>query len=50
MKKPYLLMKDFYNNVIKGDDYAESLRKAKIEQIKNGELPVSWGGFILIGN
>jgi len=48
-KKTKSLMIDFYKNIILGKSYSESLRQAKLNQIKKGELPIDWSSFILIG-
>jgi len=45
------LMVQFYSNVLDGKTYAESLRQAKLNLIKNPgtAFPHFWGGFVLIG-
>ena len=44
------LMTTFYRYVFKGNSYADALRMAKLDMIKNGMLPLDWSGIILIGN
>ena len=44
------MMLDFYTFILEGNSYSEALRKAKLQGIKNGELPIDWSGIILIGN
>ncbi len=48
-KKTKNLMVDFYRYLLEGDTYSQALRKAKLIQIKKGELPMDWSGLILIG-
>lgn len=45
------LMKHFYYYILRGNSYAASLRKAKLELIKdqNTAFPRSWASFILLG-
>lgn len=43
------LMIDFYKNILDGKSYSQALRLAKLQQIKNGELPLDWAGIVLIG-
>jgi tetratricopeptide (TPR) repeat protein len=45
------LMIQFYTNVLDGSTYAESLRHAKLDLIKNPAtaFPHFWGGFVLVG-
>ena len=43
------LIDDFYANLLKGNDYAESLRLARLKSYKTGQLPLYWAGFVLIG-
>ncbi len=38
----------FYNYLLKGNDYTEALRLAKLDSIAKGYLPIDWAGFILI--
>lgn len=38
----------FYNYLLKGNDYTEALRLAKLECMAKGFLPIDWAGFILI--
>jgi CHAT domain-containing protein len=42
-------MKKFYSEVLKGKDYSQALRSAKVSMIKEGSLPYHWAGFILMG-
>ncbi len=44
------LMLDFYEAYLSGDSYAEALRQAKLKAIKEGQQPLNWAGFILIGD
>ncbi len=44
------LMLDFYEAYLSGDNYAEALRQAKLKAIKEGQQPLNWAGFILIGD
>jgi CHAT domain-containing protein/tetratricopeptide (TPR) repeat protein len=43
------LMIDFYKELLSGRTYAEALRQAKLEMIKEGENPLDWSGIVLIG-
>ena len=43
------LMSSFYKGIKKGEGYAESLRKAKLEMIEKGMHPFYWAPFILSG-
>ena len=45
------LMIDFYKNLLQGNTYSESLRKAKLAFINHGEtaFPKYWSGFTLVG-
>lgn len=45
------LMIEFYENILKGDDYSGSLRKAKLTMLQNPKtaFPRLWASFILIG-
>jgi len=45
------LMIEFYENILKGDDYSGSLRKAKLTVLKNPKtaFPRLWASFVLIG-
>ncbi|MBI9069146.1 MAG: CHAT domain-containing protein [Salinivirgaceae bacterium] len=45
------LMEAFYTHLLEDKvSYAEALRLAKLDCIKNGFLPIDWAGFVLIGN
>lgn len=45
------LMVAFYKHLIEDKvSYAEALRRAKLDCIEKGFLPVDWAGFVLIGN
>ena len=48
-EKTASLIKQFYDYLLKGNNYAQSLRLAKIDMINDGYLPVDWSGLILIG-
>jgi CHAT domain-containing protein len=48
-EKTMTLMLEFYKQIFKGADYATALQKAKLQMIKNNELPIDWSGIILIG-
>jgi CHAT domain-containing protein len=48
-KKTESLVNKFYDYLLAGNNYAESLRKAKLDMIKKGFLPMDWSGIILIG-
>jgi len=43
------LMVNFYKHLLEGNDYAKSLRLAKLQQIQKGALPLDWSGIVLIG-
>ncbi len=43
------LMLCFYENILAGKSYSQSLRLAKLKQIKAGELPMDWASMVLIG-
>ena len=44
------LMQLFYEEILKGADYAAALRQAKLALIRSGEArPVKWAGFLLVG-
>lgn len=45
------LMVYFYKNILKGKDYAEALRLAKLKLIKKSKtkLPKYWAGLVLVG-
>lgn len=49
-QKTMELMKAFYNYMLRGNSYAEALRLAKLEAIKNGSMPMDWAGIVLIGS
>lgn len=45
------LMVAFYKNLLEdGVTYAEALRRAKLDCIEKGYLPLDWAGFVLIGS
>jgi CHAT domain-containing protein len=45
------LMVAFYTHLLEENvSYAEALRRAKLDCITNGFLPVDWAGFVIIGN
>lgn len=45
------LMLAFYKHLLNNNvSYAEALRRAKVDCIKKGFLPLDWAGFVLIGN
>jgi CHAT domain-containing protein len=50
-KQTYLLMDEFYKNVVAGKSYSSSLRSAKISLIasKESAFPSKWSGFVLVG-
>jgi len=39
---------DFYKEILKGKSYSKALQKAKLNQIKQGELPIDWSSFVFI--
>jgi CHAT domain-containing protein len=44
------LMVSFYKHLLEDKvTYAEALRRAKLDCINNGFMPIDWAGFILIG-
>ncbi|MBN2103062.1 CHAT domain-containing protein [bacterium] len=45
------LMTELYKNILKGDNFSNSLREAKLTLLKNPEtaFPKSWASFVLIG-
>lgn len=43
------LMNSFYSHLLSGNDYSESLRKAKIDCIENNYSELDWAGFFIIG-
>jgi len=45
------LMVAFYKHLLEDKvSYAEALRRAKLDSIAKGFLPIDWAGFVLIGN
>ncbi len=46
------IMLSFYSELLKGESYSNSLRKAKMKMIKskNMSIPILWSCFLLIGN
>lgn len=48
--KTSVLMVAFYQYLLQGNDYANSLRLAKLDCIAKGYLPLNWAGFVLIGS
>ena len=50
-KNTYELMVNFYAEVIKGESYSKSLRRAKLKLIENEAtaFPANWAGFTLVG-
>jgi CHAT domain-containing protein len=44
------LMTSFYGHLQKGQDKAESLRQAKLEQIHDRQRPFLWAPFVLVGS
>ena len=48
--KTRVLMVSFYQHLLNGNDYANSLRLAKLDCIAQGFLPINWAGFVLIGS
>ncbi|MGM0377725.1 MAG: CHAT domain-containing protein, partial [Bacteroidota bacterium] len=50
-QKTKALMIAFYKHLLeKKVTYAEALRRAKLDCIEKGFLPIDWAGFVLIGN
>lgn len=43
------LMIEFYKNLRETSDKAQALRQAMLTMIKNGNNPVDWAGFLLVG-
>jgi CHAT domain-containing protein/tetratricopeptide (TPR) repeat protein len=43
------LINRFYDYLLTGNDYSESLRLAKLDLIDEGYMPIDWSGIILIG-
>lgn len=43
------LMLLFYTYLLNGNTYSQALRKAKLDCIQKGFLPLDWAGFVLIG-
>jgi CHAT domain-containing protein len=48
-EKTASLINRFYDHLLQGNDYASSLRLAKLDMIQKGYLPIDWSGIILIG-
>ncbi|MEW5800108.1 MAG: CHAT domain-containing tetratricopeptide repeat protein [Bacteroidota bacterium] len=50
-KQTYLLMDEFYKQMLTGKSYSSSLRQAKLKMIASQEsaFPSKWSGFVLIG-
>lgn len=48
-KESYLLTKQLFINILKGQTYAQALRQAKLSLITQGYLPQNWAGYVLIG-
>ncbi|MBI2428057.1 MAG: CHAT domain-containing protein [Ignavibacteriales bacterium] len=50
-KQTYLLMDEFYKQMLSGRSYSSSLRQAKLKMIAAQEsaFPSKWSGFVLIG-
>jgi CHAT domain-containing protein len=50
-KQTAQLMKEFYKNILDGEEYARALRKAKLQMIENPStsFPSKWAGFVLMG-
>ncbi|MDY0279867.1 MAG: CHAT domain-containing protein [Salinivirgaceae bacterium] len=48
-EKTASLINRFYDHLLQGNDYANSLRLAKLDMIKKGYLPIDWSGIIFIG-
>jgi CHAT domain-containing protein len=50
-KQTYLLMDEFYKQMLSGKSYASSLREAKLKLItsKESAFPSKWSGFVLMG-
>ncbi len=44
------LMVDFYTHLLDGKPYHKALQQAKIQHIKQGQLPMDWSGIVLIGD
>lgn len=42
------LMVTFYEYLLSGNTYHEALRKAKLQCIEDGFLPVDWAGFLMV--
>jgi CHAT domain-containing protein len=48
-KKTEKLISRFYDYLLDGNNYSQSLKKAKLDMIKEGFLPMDWSGIVLIG-
>ncbi|MEW6062608.1 MAG: CHAT domain-containing protein, partial [Bacteroidota bacterium] len=50
-RQTYLLMDEFYKQMLSGKSYASSLREAKLTLIaaKESAFPSKWSGFVLMG-
>ncbi|MFA6541641.1 MAG: CHAT domain-containing protein, partial [Bacteroidota bacterium] len=50
-KQTYLLMDEFYKQMLNGKSYSASLREAKLRLISSKEsaFPSKWSGFVLVG-
>ncbi len=50
-KQTYLLMDEFYKQMLSGKSYSASLREAKLRMIssKDSAFPSKWSGFVLVG-
>jgi CHAT domain-containing protein/tetratricopeptide (TPR) repeat protein len=48
-KKTREFMVRFYDSLLAGKSYAEALQEARLTAIKDGDLPIDWAGFVLIG-
>ncbi len=48
-KNTMMLMKRFYKNLKKHQNYSKALQEAKKECINEGMLPLDWSGFTLLG-
>jgi CHAT domain-containing protein len=51
-KQTAIFMKEFYRNILRGEDFARALRLAKLCMIENPStsFPGKWAGFVLIGS
>jgi|GEM_PF-800854 len=50
-KQTYLLMDEFYKQLLAGSSYSSALREAKLKMISSKEsaFPSKWSGFVLVG-